>query len=273
MNTWKVYCYTEENGKKYIGITKRTLLERSGGKTGCDYNPKYHFGKAIKKYGFDFFTVEILEENLSFEEANEKEKYYIALYDTYRNGYNETQGGDGCQKFDWDKIVQLWNEGKTPGEISRILSCSYSTVSDALTQNKIDGMDRIKVSAGQYHIKEVYQFDKNGVLLNNYKSAAEAEKQTGIAHSNIIACLKGRRNTAGGFIWRSTLDFSKIDEENGNGYKKVYQYSEDKKLIKVYNNAEEAAREMGCNKETIRRACRCERKSNGYLWSYRRLDV
>lgn len=35
-----------------------------------------------------------------------------------------------------------------------------------------------------------------------YSSIAEIERQTGISHSCIIACCKGKHQTAGGFHWR-----------------------------------------------------------------------
>lgn len=35
-----------------------------------------------------------------------------------------------------------------------------------------------------------------------YFGLMEAERQTGISHSNISNCLKGKRNTAGGFHWK-----------------------------------------------------------------------
>lgn len=34
----------------------------------------------------------ILEKNLKKEQLNEKEKYYINLYNTYKDGYNQTEG-------------------------------------------------------------------------------------------------------------------------------------------------------------------------------------
>lgn len=49
--------------------------------------------QAIKKYGIKNFSFEILEE-CSVEELSEKEKYYIKKYDTYKNGYNMTLGGE-----------------------------------------------------------------------------------------------------------------------------------------------------------------------------------
>lgn len=50
---------------------------------------------AFRKYGlnnFDFEIIEILED---YSISGEREKYWIAYYDTYNNGYNESLGGDG----------------------------------------------------------------------------------------------------------------------------------------------------------------------------------
>lgn len=48
---------------------------------------------AMKKYGVDVFTFEILEE-CTQEELNQKEVFYIEKYDSYHNGYNLSLGGD-----------------------------------------------------------------------------------------------------------------------------------------------------------------------------------
>ena len=39
-----------------------------------------------------------------------------------------------------------------------------------------------------------------------YYSIAEVERRTGIHHSSVIACCKGKRNTAGGYHWRYEED-------------------------------------------------------------------
>ena len=46
------------------------------------------------------------------------------------------------------------------------------------------------------------QFNKNGWWIASYKSIAEAEYKTGSYGTNISNCLKGKRKTANGFIWR-----------------------------------------------------------------------
>lgn len=55
----------------------------------------FHFYRAMKKYGIDDLESEILEECENNEHAQNSEKLYIEKYDTFKNGYNMTKGGDG----------------------------------------------------------------------------------------------------------------------------------------------------------------------------------
>lgn len=48
----------------------------------------------------------------------------------------------------------------------------------------------------------ILMYDKNGNLISTYESIIQAESETGVPHSNIIACCKGRLKTAKGYIWR-----------------------------------------------------------------------
>lgn len=50
--------------------------------------------KALRKYGKDAFTWEIIEE-CSKDELNQKEIFWINYYNSFHNGYNMTKGGDG----------------------------------------------------------------------------------------------------------------------------------------------------------------------------------
>lgn len=56
-----IYCYTNKiNNKKYIGQTTKTVEERAG-KNGSFYKKEWLFWRAIQKYGWESFMVEILE--------------------------------------------------------------------------------------------------------------------------------------------------------------------------------------------------------------------
>jgi len=48
----------------------------------------------------------------------------------------------------------------------------------------------------------VLQFDKYGNSVNRYHSISEASRITGTNKSNIAQCAKGKRTSAGGFVWK-----------------------------------------------------------------------
>ena len=51
-------------------------------------------------------------------------------------------------------------------------------------------------------VKGVLQFSKDGEFLSEYLSIKEAERQTGCNPSHICQCCKGKRKSAGGYIWK-----------------------------------------------------------------------
>ena len=90
-NLYCIYKHTSPSGKSYIGQTFR-LVEREKEHQTTNHCPS--FRGAIDKYGWDNFTHEILEEELTLEEANEREEYYISFYNSLvPNGYNLQSGG------------------------------------------------------------------------------------------------------------------------------------------------------------------------------------
>ena len=89
----------KENGKIYIGqsisLENRYNQHKNNHKNENlkDYNTPFY--RALRKYGFENFTYEILEsaEYFSKQELEEKEIYWVAYYDSYENGYNANKGG------------------------------------------------------------------------------------------------------------------------------------------------------------------------------------
>lgn len=97
MGTFSVYCLTHKlTGKKYIGMTSD--IKRRWRSHGVEYKHEgCLIGEIISRDGWDAFRHEVLCSHLSAEQASEKEKYYIALYNT-RNpekGFNVAEGGHG----------------------------------------------------------------------------------------------------------------------------------------------------------------------------------
>ena len=86
---YKVYAHINKiNGKIYIG--QSVNIDRRIREHFCRHDGT-PFHLALEKYGKENFIIEILEE-CEPEELNEKEKYYIDLYDSYNYGYNSSRG-------------------------------------------------------------------------------------------------------------------------------------------------------------------------------------
>lgn len=91
--THVIYRHSSPSEKSYIGYTKHKDRRAEEHARSNGSNPAFH--NAVKLYGWDNIKTEILEEQLILSEAKELEKYYIKLFDTRKNGYNCTDGGDG----------------------------------------------------------------------------------------------------------------------------------------------------------------------------------
>ena len=97
-----IYKFTNKiNNKSYIGQSKnianrvydhyyRAFYNYPSNK---EYNKAFY--QALRKYGKDNFSFEVLEE-CAIEQLNEREKFWIQHFNSYNNGYNETLGGDNC---------------------------------------------------------------------------------------------------------------------------------------------------------------------------------
>lgn len=114
-----IYKFTNKiTGKTYIGQTN-DIEKRKRGHKSESFNPKANgynlpFHAAIRKYGWENFEFEILEEipdEFGREYLNEREIFFISYYKSLvdENGYNLTKGGEGCNKgpLTFEEQVQL----------------------------------------------------------------------------------------------------------------------------------------------------------------------
>lgn len=77
----------KRNGKCYVG--------KHNGKKKDYWGSGLIPNKIAKKYGKDIFERLIVEDNIEDNFLNEREIFYIEKYDSFKNGYNITTGGDG----------------------------------------------------------------------------------------------------------------------------------------------------------------------------------
>lgn len=88
-----IYKHTSPSGKSYIGITNDynvRCTDHKSGNNGCTA-----FAAAVKKYGWDNFTHEIIIADITKEEAVELEPLLIESHHTRAPyGYNLSSGGE-----------------------------------------------------------------------------------------------------------------------------------------------------------------------------------
>jgi group I intron endonuclease len=101
---YKITC--KVNGKVYIGQTRLEVKDRWHGhrssaskyaklENKADDKTGMIISRAIAKHGHENFTIEVVEE-CTCEELDEREKYYIAKFNSLNpNGYNVRAGGSG----------------------------------------------------------------------------------------------------------------------------------------------------------------------------------
>lgn len=80
------------NNKVYIGQTIRPIKDRFHRHINDAMNNilDTHLARAIRKYGPEVFSIELIEECSSQEELTLREQYWIRFYNSVEDGYNET---------------------------------------------------------------------------------------------------------------------------------------------------------------------------------------
>lgn len=99
-----IYKATSPSGKIYIGQTVQKLNIRISAHISIAYNKnssKYNYilYRAIRKYGKNNFKWEIIYKNIPYNKLSDLEIKTIKKYNSYKNGYNQTLGGEGTIGF------------------------------------------------------------------------------------------------------------------------------------------------------------------------------
>ena len=98
---WTIYGYRVKETKKvcYIGQTnniqqRRYKHEKYDPYTISIVEYEYPLSRGIRRHGKNYYEFFIIESGIEdAQEAIDREAYWIAYYDTYNNGYNQTPGG------------------------------------------------------------------------------------------------------------------------------------------------------------------------------------
>ena len=189
-----------------------------------------HLRRSIKKFGFDAFEViEVFDTANTIEELNEKETYYINLFDSYKNGYNQSFGGDSVSGYHRPT-------GKDCPNSKRVCQISLDGKLIKIWDSATEAINELGLSAAS---------------LSNVCNGKKRRKGGDVA------------KTAGGFVWVFEKDYDPCKDYSinrprqnmGHGSKVVLLLSEDGEVVKEFYSLNEAARNLGINVETVRKTC------------------
>ena len=171
--------------------------------------------KAIMKYGWENIGHEIVCEGLTKEQAESKEKELIEIYKSNNPAYGyNTEGGGNLSKTvsesTKEKLRQI-NLGKkhteeTKKKSSKSMKKAYAEGRKTMTEEHLR-----KMRAGRRYEKvwnkgltidngrRVSQYTVNGEFVRTWINCREAQEALKIEH--IYDACKGKRKTAGGYVW------------------------------------------------------------------------
>lgn len=117
--------------------------------------------------------------------------------------------------------------------------------------------------------RPVTQYQNDGTFISHFPSAKVAsENVTGANRSYITQCCKGRRKSAGGFIW-TYKDSPQPCQLHKSCWRKVQQSTITNEFIAVFFSLTEAQRCTGIELHNISECCRGNSNSaGGFIWQY-----
>ena len=138
------------NQKCYIGqsvdIARRWNDHKRVAFDSSNKNYDYPLYKAIREYGINSFEFSVLEE-CAPEDLDDKEMYYISLYNSYGKGYNQNAGGHGNFSFAWklteDEIFEIYDLLANSDQTQREIAKTYKVGQDVIS--------RINQGKSRYH--------------------------------------------------------------------------------------------------------------------------
>ena len=250
------------NDKVYIGQTTLSIEERWQEHFKKINKGKETIYKAIRKYGFLNFYIEKIEE-CENSLLNDREIYWIKYYDSYKNGYNETLGGESGCKYDHNEIIKKFLELNDTALTAKYFNCSIHTVRNILNAHNIKYKFLVPIEILDPNTLEViYSFD----------SMTEALSLNPDWHiGTISAAVSGKRNSAYGYFWREKGDNNKTFQKLFKQKRKVIQYDKNMNQIQIHESIQAALRSVG-GKETSRSISNAlngrAKTAYGFKWKY-----
>ena len=202
------------------------------------------------------------------------DKYYVGV--TSRDVKERWHGGsnyngqvfyNAIKKYGWGNIEhEIVAENLTKDEAYEFEKTMIKALNSA---NKNYGYNVSEGGEGgnKKEVKPVKQYDKNGVFIEIYQSAAEAARSIGCDRTNITHACK-THGLAHGYMWRYEND-EEPQPYRRKTQKTVIQTELDGTFVNKYWSLKEASDKTCIGKDNIYRCIKGKNKyAGGYLWLY-----
>ena len=160
-----IYKITNKvNNMSYIGQTRFTLEFRWRQHQHKKDNTFFH--NALRKYGIENFSIEILEE-CNVKDLDSREIFYIAKYNTFKEGYNLTLGGGGKKLLldnKYDEIKELYLSGFSSNKIATLYGVDKASIVKILKSLEVKIRNNY-LSFNNQELQELIQDYKSGFSL------------------------------------------------------------------------------------------------------------
>ena len=165
----------------------------------------------MRKYGTEHFHISLIEETPYPEE---RERYWIEYFSSFKNGYNATQGGDGKSYLDYELIIATYKKCGSQEKTAELCNCCRDSVSrivkmyNVIPERKYGGANSATIAAS----KAVIAKTKEKQNIKAFSSLAEAGRWIQVTQNkiesdlcgitgNIRKCCQKKRKSAYGYYW------------------------------------------------------------------------
>ena len=266
--SYTVYEHIAPNGKRYIGITGRSVQKRW--KNGYGYQAQPYFYAAIQKYSWKGVEHNIIAAGLSKGDAEAMEVRLISEYRSNERdfGYNVANGGNSVERWtdEIKKKIGDSNRGRKLSEgqrrylseiqIGKEISAETRAKMSAARKGQAPSRNCIEAAANSRRGKPISPNTKEKLRLANIgKPMSEKHKQKLLEANTGRACSDETKQ--------------KIGQAHRSICRTVEQITADGKVVAIHGSLMDAQDATGISNKAIWNACHGKVKlCGGYRWRY-----
>lgn len=222
MNNNVVYVASFPNNKVYVGIAADFKARKGRHKHAARYGHISNFNHAIRKYGFNSIKWYIIDQTDNSYELRELEKIYIQIFDSYKNGYNMTFGGDGWHgcthskqtkkklrdyrlgRKHTKKTLKLFSKQRK-GEKHPLFGKKHTKKTKQRISNSLKGQvlsENSKIKLAISMGSKLFEVYYNNTLVGEWINKSECSRNLNIDRHAIRDCLNNKRLNYKGYYFK-----------------------------------------------------------------------